>query len=163
MGVNNHAALAATPELGRPASLSSTEKDPHLHGVEEKADVESTGVEDVDGNVINKDEDVALEVRLLALLPACAIPNTRFGAWYVGHLGRRRPYFAGVHAKDSALGRRSLCVHFGPCHDIYVQASSKYSLCRAALRSALSSDAAERHCFTIILFDHCLYLRYSNA
>ena len=88
MGVNNHAALAATPELGRPESPSSTEKDTHSQGVEEKADVESTGVEDVDGNVINKDEDVALKVRLLALRPACAVPDMGFGAWYVGHLGR---------------------------------------------------------------------------
>lgn len=75
MGVHDDAALPANPELGRFESLSSTEKDSHLQDVKEKTDVESFGVihEDVDETIIQKDEDVALEVRFLAFLSSSPV------------------------------------------------------------------------------------------
>lgn len=129
MSLHNDAALPAAPELRHAESLNSTEKEPHLHDLNEKADVESFGDshEDVDETIIKNDEDVALQVRFVASLRDCACLDLAFAACCVGHLGRRRPYLTCVHVEDGVLGHRPLCVHLGACDDIYFQAPGEWS------------------------------------
>lgn len=164
MGLHNDTALPTSQELRHVESLSSTEKVPQIHDVKEKTDVESFGDshEDVDETIIKNDEDVALQVRLVASLHDYASLDLAFTTCCVGHLGRRRPYPARVHVEDGVLGHRSLRVYLGACHDIYLQASGECSLHPEGI-FAPSVDAVERHCLATILFDYCLHTGHGDA